>query len=215
MAAETSQTLDRGLRVLEVLADASDGLTVTELAAALDVSRTVIYRLVVTLEQHAFLRRTADGKCRLGLAVLSLGRQVQPLVRDASAPVLRRLADATASTAALYLADGTDSLVIAIAEPAKSDVHVALRVGTRAPLEMGAAGRSILAARTAAGRPLDPPWVISTGEPHSGAYGVAAPLTTLPGLEASIGVVSFGECDEADVGPKVARAAAELTRMLR
>mgnify|MGYP003902800575 CR=1 FL=1 len=57
MVAETSQTLDRGLTVLEVLAESADGLTVTELAARLGVSRTVVYRLVVTLEQHALLRR--------------------------------------------------------------------------------------------------------------------------------------------------------------
>ncbi|MGI9136173.1 MAG: helix-turn-helix domain-containing protein, partial [Candidatus Nanopelagicales bacterium] len=56
MASETSQTLDRGLRVLEALADAPEGLTVTELATQLDIGRTVVYRLVVTLEQHAFLR---------------------------------------------------------------------------------------------------------------------------------------------------------------
>ena len=56
MVAETSQTLDRGLTVLELLSDSSDGLTVTEIAARLGVSRTVVYRLVVTLEQHALLR---------------------------------------------------------------------------------------------------------------------------------------------------------------
>ena len=82
MAAETSQTLDRGLRVLEVVAESADGLTVTELASALGIGRTVIYRLVVTLEQHALLRRSPDGKCRLGLGVLAMGRQVQPVVRD-------------------------------------------------------------------------------------------------------------------------------------
>ena len=71
MAAETSQTLDRGLRVLEVVAESPDGLTVTELAAALGIGRTVVYRLVVTLEQHAFLRRSADGRCRLGLGILA------------------------------------------------------------------------------------------------------------------------------------------------
>ncbi|MCD6638863.1 MAG: helix-turn-helix domain-containing protein, partial [Nocardioides sp.] len=43
MAAETSQTLDRGLRVLAVLAECSEGLTVTELATRLDVNRTVVY----------------------------------------------------------------------------------------------------------------------------------------------------------------------------
>lgn len=46
MPKETSQTLDRGLRVLSVLADSPEGLTVTEVAAALGVSRTVVYRLI-------------------------------------------------------------------------------------------------------------------------------------------------------------------------
>ena len=82
MASETSQTLDRGLSVLEAIAESADGLTVTELAQTLGIGRTVVYRLVVTLEQHAFLRRASDGKCRLGLAVLTMGRQVQPMVRD-------------------------------------------------------------------------------------------------------------------------------------
>ncbi len=44
MTAETSQTLDRGLRVLKLLADTDHGLTVTELSTNLGVNRTVVYR---------------------------------------------------------------------------------------------------------------------------------------------------------------------------
>ena len=50
MPAEKSQTLDRGLYVLELLASTPEGLTVTEIAATLSMGRTVVYRLVVTLE---------------------------------------------------------------------------------------------------------------------------------------------------------------------
>ncbi|MFE4399493.1 helix-turn-helix domain-containing protein, partial [Kitasatospora sp. NPDC056808] len=42
MTAETSQTLDRGLRVLKLLADTDHGLTVTELSNKLGVNRTVV-----------------------------------------------------------------------------------------------------------------------------------------------------------------------------
>ena len=51
---ESSQTLDRGIRILESLAAGGDsaGLTITELAAALGVGRPVVYRLVTTLEEH-------------------------------------------------------------------------------------------------------------------------------------------------------------------
>jgi DNA-binding IclR family transcriptional regulator len=215
MAAETSQTLDRGLRVLEVVSEAPDGLTVTEIAHALNIGRTVVYRLVVTLEQHAFLRRSSDGRCRLGLAVLTLGRQVQPIVRDIALPALRLLADAVGATAHLTIVDGTEALAAVVVEPSRSDVHVAYRIGSRHPLEAGAGGRAILAARTAAGRALDPAWIIATSDGQQGAYGIAVPITGVPGLEASVGVVSMRELPEAEVGPRVARAAGEIARALR
>lgn len=215
MAAETSQTLDRGLRVLEVVAESADGLTVTELAAVLGIGRTVVYRLVVTLEQHALLRRSADGRCRLGLGVLAMGRQVQPVVRDTALPALRLLADAVGATAVLTVVDGQEALAAVVVEPSRSDLHVASRAGSRQPLEHGAAGRAILAARTAAGRPLDPPWVVASSDGPQGAYGIAVPVLGVPGLEASVGVLTLREFNEADVGPRVARAAGEIARALR
>ena len=215
MAAETSQTLDRGIRVLEAIAESADGLTVTELAQILGIGRTVVYRLVVTLEQHAFLRRSGDGKCRLGLAVLTMGRQVQPIVRDVALPALRLLSDAVGATAHLTIVDGTEALTAVVVEPTRSDVHVAYRMGARQPLESTAAGRAVLAARTAAGRPLEPPWVVATSEGPQGAYGIAVPITGVPGLEASVGVVSLRELNEVDVGTRVARAAGEIARALR
>jgi len=210
VAAETSQTLDRGLQVLEAVAGAPDGLTVTELAATLGV-----YRLVVTLEQHAFLRRSADGRCRLGLGVLAMGRQVQPVVRDTAVPALRLLADAVNATAILTVVDGQEAQAAVVVEPSRSDVHVASRPGSRQPLENSAAGRAILAARTTAGRPLDPPWVVATGDGPQGAYGIAVPVLGVPGLEASVGVLALRELNESDVGPRVARAAGEIARALR
>lgn len=215
MPAETSQTLDRGLRVLELLSDANDGMSVTEIAAALGVSRTVVYRLVVTLELHALLRRGSDGRARLGMAVLSLARQVQPVLRDAAVPALRRLADSVGATAHLTIVDGNDALAVAVVEPSRSDFHVAYRVGARHPLERGAAGRAVLAGRAASGRPFEPGWIVSTGELQPGAWGVAAPLVGVPGIEASIGVVTLTELDPQDVGPKVLRAASEVARALR
>lgn len=214
MPAETSQTLDRGLQVLEVLARTPEGMTVTELAAALGVGRTVVYRLVVTLESHSLVRRAADGRARLGLGVLALAQQAQPLLRDAALPIIRALAEEAGATAYLGVVDGSDLLSLVGAEPTTAEVHVAFRVGTRTPLERGAAGRAILAMRTTGGRTLDPPWVISTGDAASGGYGVAACVTGIPGVECVVGVVTLAEPEEARIGPLVARAAVEITRTL-
>ncbi|CAM5605522.1 hypothetical protein LSPH24S_00373 [Lysinibacillus sphaericus] len=70
VTAETSQTLDRGLRVLKLLADTDHGQPVTELSHKLGVNRTVVYRLLATLEQHALVRRDLGGRARDGLGVL-------------------------------------------------------------------------------------------------------------------------------------------------
>ena len=211
--AETSQTLDRGLRVLEVLAENPEGLTVTELSNALDIGRTVVYRLVVTLEAHGLIRRSPDGRCRLGLGLLSLARVVQPLIRDASGPALRMLAEAVNCTSYLLIADGSDGLIAVVSEPIRSDLHVALRIGTRTPLEASAGGRAILAARTAAGRALEPQWEITSMD--GGANGIAVAIPGLAGLEASVGVVSSREISETEFGPRVARTAVEISRLLR
>ena len=53
-----------------MLAHSPGGLSVTELAAAVDVNRTVVYRLVATLEQHGLARRDTAGKLHVGLGVL-------------------------------------------------------------------------------------------------------------------------------------------------
>ena len=214
MAVETSQTLDRGLRLLQLLAETPGGLTVTGLAAQLGVNRTIVYRLLATLEQHGYARRDGDGRARLGIGVGALAAAVQPLVRVCALPVLRGLAEEVGATAHLTVADGAEALALAVVEPSWTDLHVAYRVGARHPLDRGAAGRAILAAR-AGGPTPERPYVVSVGELESGARGVAAPVLGVRPLEASVGVVALGELDVKRVGPLVVRAAAAVAAALR
>lgn len=214
MAAETSQTLDRGLRVLEVLAESPDGLTVTELSAALTINRTVVYRLVSTLEQHRLLRRDLSGRLHLGLGVMHLASAVQPVLRDLAVPVLRQLAETVGATAHLTVADGEEALALAVVEPSWTDFHVAYRVGARHALSSGAAGKAIQLGRLPRARGARA-YVATTGELQSGAHGLAAPVPGIKGLDASVGIVSLGApIDEGVVAPRVVAAAAEVAARL-
>ncbi|GAA1754740.1 IclR family transcriptional regulator [Luedemannella helvata] len=209
MASETAQTLDRGLRLLQLVAAAPNGLTVTEAAAALGVGRAVVYRLAGTLAAHGLLRRDTSARLRLGAGVLQLGRRAQPLLADAATPPLRRLAEATGATAHLTVAEGAEAVALLVVEPSWTTFHVAYRPGSRHPLERGAAGRAILRGRTG----LDG-YVHSAGELQRGAHGLAAPVLGVEGLEASVGVVAFVELDEAMAGPAVLDAAAAVSAAL-
>src|SRR5688572_17065449 len=216
MTAETSQTLGRGLRVLEVLAATPNGLTITALAAQVGVNRTVVYRLVATLEVHGLARRDAAGLVHVGLGVLALARGLQPVLRELAAPVLRALAEELGMTAHLTVADGGEALAIAVVEPTWTDFHVGYRVGARHPLGQGAAGRAILLGRE---RPDAPAaagngYVETAGEIQAGARGVAAPVLGLDGLEASVGIVTLGDLDASAVGPLVVSAAGRVASRL-
>jgi DNA-binding IclR family transcriptional regulator len=211
MTAETSQTLDRGLRVLDALASAPGGLTVTELAGQLGVNRTVVYRLVSTLELHALVRRDGRGRLHVGLRVLHLASAVQPVLRDLAVPVLRALAERVGCTAHLTVADGEEALALAVVEPSWTDFHVAYRVGARHPLSKGAAGKAILAGRQPGGESF----VTTVGELQAGATGLAAPVRGVDGLEASVGIVTLDDIDVQAIGPQVAEAAEEVAARLR
>ena len=210
MAAEISQTLDRGLRLVTLLAEASAPLSVTEAATNLGVNRTVVYRLAATLEQHGLVRRSEEGRLSLGFAVLGLAAHVHPLLRHAALPALRALAEDVGATAHLTIADGGEALAVAVVEPSWTSFHVAYRVGSRHDLRRGAAGRAILA-----GRVDDASYVSSEGELQQGASGIAAAVTGVPSVEASVGVVALTGLDPTDVGPRVVQAAAEVSRRLR
>jgi len=227
---ETAQTLDRGLRLLQFVADAPGGLTITEAAHRLGVGRAVVYRLAATLVGHGMIRRDAAGQLRIGPGVLQLARRAQPLIADAALPALRRLAEQVGATAHLTVADSGEAVALAVVEPSWTQFHVAYRAGSRHPLDRGAAGRAILAGRAeplpSAGPagpagPIAPDspqgtveWIESAGELQPGAYGIAAPVLGVPGLEASVGVVALAALDPELAGPIVVTAARAVAQAL-
>jgi DNA-binding IclR family transcriptional regulator len=206
---ETAQTLDRGLRLLHLVAETPGGVSITEAAQRLTVGRAVIYRLVGTLAEHGLVRRDKAGRLRLGAGVLQLARRAQPLVADAALPALRRLAEDVGATAHLTIAEGGEAVALVVVEPSWTQFHVAYRTGSRHPVDRGAAGRAIVAGRQGFGG-----HVVSEGELQAGAHGVAAPVLGVEGLEASVGVVALAPLDAATVGPTVVATAAAVARAL-
>lgn len=211
MAAETSQSLERGLRLLRLLADASAPMTVTALAKELQTHRPIVYRLITALARQGMVQHDSDGRWRLGLGVLHLAQRIHPLLRDAAAGPLRRLAEDVGATAHLTITDGGEALAVAVVEPSWTDYHVAYRVGSRHPLDRGAAGLAILALDSTSG---GPGYLATSGELQPGAHGIAAPVTGVSDLRASVGVITLGILDVAEVGERVVRAAEEIRAAL-
>jgi DNA-binding IclR family transcriptional regulator len=206
---EGSLTLDRGLALLQAVADAGgEAATISELAVTIGASRAAVYRLLVPLSERGLVWRDGN-KVRLGVGLLRLADQVLPQLRQAAHPVLRELAEKVGATAHLSVAQGSQAQAVAVVEPSWTSFHVAYRVGSRHALTAGAAGKAMGMRLSEQG------WATSTGELQAGASGVAAPVRGVPGLRASVGVLSMEPLDAKTVGPQVVAAAAELTAVLR
>jgi DNA-binding IclR family transcriptional regulator len=206
---ESSLTLERGLALLQAVADSdTEAPTISDLATTIGASRAAVYRLLVPLQERGLVRREGS-KVRLGLGLLQLAAKVAPQLRHAALPALRELAETVGATAHLTVADGDEAQAVAVVEPSWTAYHVAYRVGTRHSLRRGAAGKAIGL------RQGGPSWIGTTGELQSGAYGIAAPVRGVAGLRASVGVVTFEPLDADTIGPQVLKAAAAVATALR
>jgi DNA-binding IclR family transcriptional regulator len=218
---ETSQTLDRGLTVLSLLATHSDGLTAAELAEHLSTARAVVYRLLRTLEAHRLVGRI-DTRYVLGFGVAELASRLRPRLQTTVLPILRRLSQQTNSTALVSVADGDQALILITEEPPESTLHLAVRQGARHPLDRGADGVAILAGRRATPddakdvhRARQKGYALSVGALQAGAVGVAAPIQTSDWATASIGIVQLGtKVSDPKVPELVVAAAADAARRL-
>ncbi|GAA0320856.1 helix-turn-helix domain-containing protein [Actinoallomurus spadix] len=217
-----SKTIDTGLRLLEILRDHPDGMTISELARAADVHRNAVSRHLTALRNHRLVSRTGT-RFTLGLGIVELGAAVQHRLRVAAEGALQSLADGCRATAFISVLDAEEEVVVlAVAEPRGSDFHVAYRAGKRHAVDRGAPGIAILA-----GRPPSPGerpvvrearragYAVTEGELQPGAWGVAAPIFARGRpAQASIGVVTIGTQDEPAIAPRVVAAAGEIARLL-
>lgn len=144
--APASQTLSRGIRILELLADAREPLTIDELADRLGVHRSIAYRLLRTLEDHGLVGRDPAGRVTLRARLAALAAGVAHDLQAEALPELTAVANELGMTCFLAVLDHDESVTLTSVEPRHAVASVAQRPGTRHPLTVGAPGRAILAA---------------------------------------------------------------------
>jgi DNA-binding IclR family transcriptional regulator len=141
------QSLARGLKILDLLGQASDGISITELAETLKVDKGSASRLVATLARYGYAEKDeVTRRYHLGPQVVGLSRSVLtrlPL-REAAKPYLRQLMERTGECAHLAVpAQGRVLYIDQVASPATLRVNA--EVGTMNPLHCTALGKALLA----------------------------------------------------------------------
>ncbi len=138
--------LDRGLTILESLAQTSSSLSQTEIAREVGLTVSEIQRVVLVLHQRGYLVRDAVGHYRLSSKLLRLATQYPPL-RDLAAralPAMQQFADETTESVHLAVLRD-DRLVIVQNVEGRGLVRLSLQMGSAQDPATTVSGRTLLA----------------------------------------------------------------------
>jgi DNA-binding IclR family transcriptional regulator len=138
-----SQTLMRGLDVIEALRDGVMGLP--ELADRLGLTRSTTHRLASALVDRGYLGFAPRHGYRLGPKLLELGHlaQLQADIIQVARPHLESLSAATDDAVHLGVLEGDTALYLDKL-PGKRRVTISSRVGDRQPLSSTGLGKALM-----------------------------------------------------------------------
>ncbi|GAB3265491.1 IclR family transcriptional regulator [Arthrobacter pigmenti] len=225
-----SQTLSRGIRALEILAEAQAPMSIAELSSALGVHRSIAYRILRTLEDHSLLMRTEAGLVQAGPGLAALARGVSRDLQTAALPELTDVANSLQMTAFIAEWDRHDCVTLMTVEPRHPETTLAQRPGTRHQFSAGAPGIAIQSAlseeqwnRVAPALPYRQEareaarrgYAVSHDEVIAGVSSVAVPVPVPGQLPAAIAVVYIRGTREPDpIGARLMASAAEIAAQL-
>ena len=138
--------VDRALLVLETLAE-SPRQGATEIATRLGLTKSLVFRLLATLEARGVVARDAEQPLySLGHRIGVLGDRAgaQNVLLAAARPVMERLRDETSENVNLLVREGPQSLVVATLA-GRHAIRIFAVAGRHGPLHAGGGSLLILA----------------------------------------------------------------------
>lgn len=136
----------RAIEILMSFTAETPELSLSELTRKVQMPKSTVYRLLLTLEQHKFIERTGQDRFRLGSALIVLGQLAlnsRDLLQLALQP-MQALRDRTGESVHLHILDANERLCIHTIQ-GTHDLRTVGGVGQRSPLHVGASARAILA----------------------------------------------------------------------
>jgi len=145
--------LDKGLDIIELLAQKSEGLTKSQLARELKRTVSEIFRMLLCLERRGYIAQVEEERYSLTLKLFKLVQEHPPterLIVDAL-PVMHRLAHDTLQSCHLGVLEGGRVVILAQVN-APTDLGFFVKLGSTVDLMEAGSGYAILAHQVGAQR---------------------------------------------------------------
>ena len=141
------QSVERTLKILEVLSDYSDGLGITVISEKVNLHKSTVFRLLTTLIHKGYVvQDTESSKYKITFKLFELGsKKVDKLdFLKSSKTYTRMLMESVNEVVHLIIREDTEIVYIDKVE-ANNTISMASRIGKRNPLYCTATGKAILA----------------------------------------------------------------------
>jgi IclR family transcriptional regulator, acetate operon repressor len=140
------QSLARALSILDGVASADEGTTLTEISQQIGLSPSTAHRLLITLEQARYVHFDPERKLwTIGVQAFSTGNaflKTRSLVAVAR-PHMRALMEESEETVKLAIADQGEAIFLAQIE-CRHTMRAFARPGGRVPLHCSSVGKALL-----------------------------------------------------------------------
>lgn len=116
-----SSAVERSLAILELLAEQSEGLSVSVIAQRLNLPASAAHRLLNELSRHGYVRQVrsqGDYALTIKLAAMGLSFMGRTGVTDIAQPILDRMAQISGELIRLSVLDGRDLVWVGVAQGA-------------------------------------------------------------------------------------------------
>lgn len=140
------QALDRGLSLLEILAE-EDGLTLSELSRRSGVSASTVHRILLTLESRAYVQHDMErGLWLVGVGAFKTGSAFlrNRRVANMGRATMHALMEASGETVNLGIEDNGEVVFISQVE-SHDTLRAFFRAGSRGAMHASGVGKALLA----------------------------------------------------------------------
>lgn len=142
----TVASVDRALELLILLGKSPRDMGVTELSKLLQVQKSTVHSLLVTLAQRGFVRQTEDSRYALGMRLIELGNTCAERldIRAVARPIMLELAEQAHVVALLAVLAKEQLMIVEKIEPERAFVIIP-RFDFSITLHSTAVGKVLLA----------------------------------------------------------------------
>lgn len=144
----SAPALEKGIDIVELLADSESGLPMSEIASRLKLRTSVIFRVVVVLERRGWIQRDAStSRFSVSYQVLQMAHRGTPSqsFTVTAGPVMQELSTRINQSCHLVVRAGSQGLVILRHENQRRHANLSVRLGAAIRLTSSCSGHVLLA----------------------------------------------------------------------